>query len=74
MAEPHAAWTQLMSAAERLAHLAPQGEASTAIEQHLAELEGNCPGFLHHEYRQAYWQGLQNVRQHGDADVAAAAH
>jgi hypothetical protein len=54
-----------MLAAERVVECClSRGEpAESAVDDHLAELVNNCPGFEEHEYRQAYWQGLQNLRQ-----------
>jgi hypothetical protein len=61
-----------MLAAERVAECClSRGEAAEkTVDAHLAELSHDCPGFADHEYRQAYWQGLQNLRQRCDLGEA----
>ena len=48
--------------------------AESAVDNHVAELVSNCPGFLDHEYRQAYWQGLQNLRARTVSTASPALH
>ena len=64
MEQHDTSWRQLMLAAERVAEFClTNGEpAEAAVDNHVAQLVSHCPGFLDHEYRQAYWQGLQNLR------------
>jgi hypothetical protein len=76
MEQHNTSWDQLMRAAEQAAESTlNRGElAEQAVESHVAALVSHCPGFQEHEYRQAYWQGLQNLRQRyaeGEASLPA---
>ncbi len=58
-----AAWEHLMSAAEGVVgRFLYAGPCPDRVDGDILELMQRCPGFKDHEYRQAYWQSVQNLR------------
>jgi hypothetical protein len=56
-------WENLMSAAEGVvARFLYAGPSPQRVDGDILELTQRCPGFKDHEYRQAYWQSVQNLR------------
>jgi hypothetical protein len=56
-------WDNLMTAAEGVvARFLYAGPSPQRVDGDIIELTQRCPGFKDHEYRQAYWQSVQNLR------------
>ena len=52
-----------MAAAEGVAgRFVYAGPSPQRVDGDIDELMQRCPGFKEHEYRQAYWQGVQNLK------------
>ena len=65
------AWEHLMSAAEGVAsRFQYAGPSPDRVEGDILELRHRCPGFEEHEYRQAYWQGVQNLKHRTESVFA----
>lgn len=69
--EQQNSWEHLMAAAEGIAsRFLYAGPSPQRVEGDIVELMQHCPGFKDHEYRQAYWQGVQNLKQRTDHTFA----
>jgi hypothetical protein len=65
--QQHGSWEDLMSAAEGVAaRFVYAGPSPQRVDGDIVELMQRCPGFQEHEYRQAYWQGVQNLKSRTD--------
>src|SRR5689334_4524101 len=61
--QQHPSWEHLMAAAEGVAgRFVYAGPSPQRVDGDIVELMERCPGFKEHEYRQAYWQGVQNLK------------